>query len=299
MDNLNTAALPSGQLLLPAGLILLVILFLHLRGAKKFSSYAKALDNKAFPLAGFSVMGFSLMELIRYRYGTSLDRRLRWQMTELYTEEFSEFYLRAVWAQAATALLLGLLIGTLIYAGTADPVWLVLGAALAAALAWATFRDVDDKINKRHHQISIELPELTNQILILSGAGLTIRGAIIKIAHELPSDGPLYAALGKAVEKMELGATNEQAFDYLTATCNMPAVRRFVSVILQNLTRGGSDVSLALYEIGKELWDARRATAQRMAEETTTKLLFPMLFMLLSVILLVAAPAVMGMNTQL
>ena len=111
----------------------------------------------------------------------------------------------------------------------------------------------------------------------------------------MPASGPLYQALAKTTEKMEHGATDEEALDQLTVACNMPQVRRFVSVILQNMHRGGADVLVALQDIGKELWEARKAAARQIAEETSTKLLFPMMLMLIAVILLVAAPAVMGM----
>lgn len=68
------------------------------------------------------------------------------------------------------------------------------------------------------------------------------------------------------------------------------------SVLIQNMNRGGTDVLLALREIGKELWNERRATAKRVAEQAGTKLLFPMMLMLLAVILIVAAPAVMSLS---
>ena len=138
-------------------------------------------------------------------------------------------------------------------------------------------------------------PDRFGDIIILSGAGLTIRAALLKISAEMPASGPLYQALAKTTEKMEHGATDEEALDQLTVACNMPQVRRFVSVILQNMHRGGADVLVALQDIGKELWEARKAAARQIAEETSTKLLFPMMLMLIAVILLVAAPAVMGM----
>ena len=61
MENLNTAELPDARFLLPAGLILLVILFLYLRGAKKYSSYIKALDNPAAPIK--SLKGFKRVNI--------------------------------------------------------------------------------------------------------------------------------------------------------------------------------------------------------------------------------------------
>ena len=110
--------------------------------------------------------------------------------------------------------------------------------------------------------------------------------------HVLPASGPLYQALAKTTEKMEHGATDEEALDQLTVACNMPQVRRFVSVILQNMHRGGADVLVALQDIGKELWEARKAAARQIAEETSTKLLFPMIVLLGMVMILVMFPAI-------
>ncbi len=278
--------------------LVLMILFalLYSKGKKQYASFVNALDKKEYSLKDFMPVGFSLMALSRYRYGSNLDRLLRRQVAELYTAEYQEFYLRVIWAQAATNAFLGLLMGTLFFAAMGgDPVMLGVGIALGAALAWSAFADVKNKVEKRHLQVAVDLPDLTNQIIILSGAGLTLRGALIKIANEMQMDTPLYRALGQVVEKMEHGATDEEAMDQLTVSCNMPEVRRFASVVLQNMQRGGQDVLIALRDIGKELWDGRKAAARQVAEETSTKLLFPMMLMLVAVIILVAAPAVMGM----
>ena len=73
-------------------------------------------------------------------------------------------------------------------------------------------------------------------------------------------------------------------------------MRRFVSVILLNIHRAGTDVSSALKSIGEELWNSRKAAAIRVAEEASTKMLFPMMLMLFAVIMLVIVPAVQGMQ---
>ena len=52
----------------------------------------------------------------------------------------------------------------------------------------------------------------------------------------------------------------------------------------------------ALKEIGEEQWNNRKNAAKQFAEEASTKMLFPMMLMLLAVILLTIAPAVMSMN---
>lgn len=292
MDGTSLKSMLSAMPLLIVALLFLV---LYQKGKEKYAPYVNAVSKDEYHLKDMFPVGFVFMELISYRYNTNLDRKVRLQMTELYTSEFSEFYLRVTWAYAATSAFLGLLMGCLFFAVTGDFIMLGIALALSIVLAWSAFRSVDQRIDERHNLIAIELPELTNQIVILTGAGLTLKGALVKIAKEMPGTGPLYRALVRAVDQMELGTTDEQAFDTLVESCNMPVVRHLISVILQNISRGGTEVTTALYEIGKELWEARKAAAQRIAEETTTKLIFPMMFMFLAVIVLVTAPAIMGM----
>lgn len=282
---------------IPALVLLVLFLALHLQGKRKYAPLIQAMDKEEYGLRDIMTVGFMLMEKIRYQYAGKLDRKLRTQLRELYEPEYVEFYLRVQWAAAVTYACLALLLGLLFFAGLGgDFTVLAFFLVLSPVLAYVSFNSLDKKITERHQQVAMDLPDLTNQLIILSGAGLTLRAAIIKVGREMPGESPLYQALRKMVNKMENGTTDETAMDVLTTQCNMPVVRRLCSVLLQNMHRGGTDVLIALREIGTELWTNRKAAARQMAEEVSTKMLFPMMLMLLAVILLVSAPAVMSMK---
>lgn len=280
----------------PALVLLVLFLLLHLKGKTRYATMIQAIDKDEYGLRDIMGVGFMLMELSKYQYASKLDRKARTQLRELYEPEFVEFYLRAQWAASITYACLALFLGTLAFAGTGDMAILAFFIVLAPVLAYASFTSLERKIEKRHRQVAMDMPDFTNELVILSGAGLTLRAAIIKVGREMAGNSPLYTALRKAVNKMENGATDEAALDVLVTQCNMPVMRRLVSVLLQNMQRGGTDVLNALREIGAELWTNRKAAARQMAEEVSTKMLFPMMLMLIAVILLVAAPAVMSMN---
>ncbi len=281
---------------IPALALLVIFLLLHLKGKTRYAAMIQAMDKDEYGLRDIMGVGFMLMELSKYQYASKLDRKARMQLRELYEPEFVEFHLRTRWAASVTYACLALLLGTLAFAGTGDMTILAFFIVLAPFLAYASFTSLEKKIEKRHRQVAMDMPDFTNELVILSGAGLTLRAAIIKVGREMAGDSPLYTALRKAVNKMENGATDEAALDVLVTQCNMPVMRRLVSVLLQNMQRGGTDVLNALREIGAELWTNRKAAARQMAEEVSTKMLFPMMLMLIAVILLVAAPAVMSMN---
>lgn len=274
---------------------ILIFAVCYLGGKKRFLPRIAPLDKEEFGLKDFFPAGYFLMWKLKYKYNTPLDRTLRRQLKELYDPEFTDFYLQTYWAASATYVLIGFFLsGLLALSGQYS---LSAGAVgFGFVLGYIGLTDLKSKIEKRHQKISMDMPDLTNKIVILSGAGMTLRAAIEKISSELSNDRPLYEELSYAVRMMGTGATPEEAFDRFMMRCNMPQVRRFVSVILQNMHRGGNDVILALSEIGAEQWEERKNAARKFGEEASTKMLFPMMLMLLAVIMLTVAPAVMSMN---
>lgn len=141
-------------------------------------------------------------------------------------------------------------------------------------MVYAWFYSLEEKIKERHEKILIDMPDFTNKILILTGAGMTLRAALIKISDEMSNDTVLYQTLAKCVQMMRNGITDEKALDYMTIQCNTPQMRRFISVVLQNMKRGGTDVIAALQDIGREQWEERKAAAKRLCAEADSKLLF-------------------------
>ena len=281
-------------------ILFITIVFFYLlytSGKKKYMDYVEALDKKDFTIRDFMPAGFMVMELIKYKYNSALDRKARKYLKELYEPEYTEFYLRVYWAKAITYSLIAVCMGALVNVAMNDPLIAVfIAIGLGALLPYFVLQEIEDKVKKRHIAIMMDMPELTNKIVILTGAGQTLQGALFKIASELSSEKIVYQELARTMAMIDAGESADSAFDQMCVKCNMPEMRRFVAIILQNIHRGGSDVSAALKGIGEELWAARKATALRIAEEASTKMLFPMMLMLLAVVLLVIAPAVQGMN---
>lgn len=279
-------------------LIALVVFLLLYSGSKrKYAHYVEPLDPKKFPLKSLLSVGFYAMGLLRYRYHLKFDRRLRRQLAELYDEEFAEYYLQAHWAGAATYAVVGLNVTALFLLATeGDMLGLFLGAVATFIVIWSFFRSVQRQIDERHTKIRLVFPDVLNQLVILSGAGLTLRAAWLKIARDMPADTPLHTEMRKVAEQMEQGVSDLIALDNMGNRCGMPEMRRFISMMVQNFQRGGSDVLYAMEGIGKELWDGRKAAAKRAAEEAGTRLLFPMMLMLLAVIMLVVTPAILSLN---
>lgn len=276
--------------------VLVIVIVLYGKGKKKYASLCEVLNKEEYPLKSLIIIGFSLMELIGYSYKSNLDRKLRKSLRELKELEYVEFYLRVTWATAATYFMIGCFFSALLAFAGIELVVILAVLGFSFILAYMVLYEIDKKISERHLEILLDLPDFTNKLLILSGAGLTMRDAMIKISKEMEKNTVFYKELKHSVYLMEHGSTVETAMDALCTKCNLPEVRRMTSVLLQNIHSGGSEVLMALNELNKELWVTRRAKAKQIAEVAGTKLLFPMMLMLMAVILIVAAPAVMSLS---
>ena len=289
MDNINTISVVY------LWFTIIIFYLFYRKGKKKYQAITKALDPKDFHVRDFMPAGFALMEMTGYKYNTQFDRVLRKQLKELFDTKYTEFYLRVYWAESVTYTLLALLLSGLF--SLSGQIAISVGmVVIGVVMIYVNLTGLGTKVEERHRLITMDMPDLTNKIVILTGAGMTLRQALFKISQDLKTGRPLYAELNKTMKMMEKGETAEASFDHFMTRCNMPEVRRFVSILLLNMQRGGSDISRALSEIGKEQWAARTNAAKRYAEEASTKLLFPMMLMLFSVILLTVAPAVLSMQ---
>lgn len=277
-------------------LITFIVFYVLYSKGKKYKDLYEPLDKNEFALKDMFGIGFFVMfDLYKYQYGKPFDRKLRIKLRELYPIEFEDYYLRVYWAQAVTFLVIGFAFSGLLL-NALGPVGIVLGIGLGSILFYFSFKGLDERVEKRHLKISLDMPDFTNKIIILSGAGLTVRKALEKISKEMSIKTPLYEALAECIKSMEeLNETDTKAFMKLTEKCNTPAMRRFSSVILQNLTFGGGEVIRALKDIADEQWNERKNASEKLAMEAETKLLYPMMLMLFSVIIVTVTPAIMSM----
>ena len=265
---------------------------LYIKG-KNYKEYCEPLSKDDFALKDVFGVGFAVLEIIKYQYGSAFDRKLRIKLKELYPVDYTDYYLSVYWAQSFTYLVIGFVFSGLLL-NAVGPIGLVLGIGLGAVMFYFSFKSLDERLEKRHLKISLDMPNFTNNIIILSGAGLTIRETLVKISKEMSSDTPLYEALGECVSSIETGANDATAIMRLSEKCNMPAMRRFCSVIIQNLKYGGAEVIRALTEISAELWNDRKNASEKLAMEAETKLLYPMMLMLFAVMIVTVTPAILS-----
>lgn len=179
-----------------------------------------------------------------------------------------------------------------------DMLMLVMGFLLAVLLPVALVNDLYKKVSKREHEILLELPELLNKIVLLVGAGSTAQQAIIQCLERKVNEQthPLYRELLQMQREWESGYSFQQALEAFSKRCGVQEVSVFTTTMLLNYRRGGQDFALALRELSHSLWEKRKSVSRTLGEQASSKLVFPMVFIFIALVILIGAPGFMMMN---
>lgn len=161
----------------------------------------------------------------------------------------------------------------------------------------------DERLNrqlvKRKLQLLADYPEIVSKMTLLLGAGMTIRGAIEKVALDYIKNRKrnkyrkryVYDELVIICREMQSGISEKTALDHLGKRCQMQCYSKFSTILQQNLKKGSQGLAdLLSYEVS-EAFETRKSIARKKGEEAGTKLLLPMLFMLVIVLVILLLPA--------
>ena len=158
--------------------------------------------------------------------------------------------------------------------------------------------DLKDKVKDREKELISDYPRMVNKFLLFYSAGLTTRGIVSKLCKEyqisLEKGGPkryMYEELLICEGHMNEGMGEISAYEGFAAGCGIHKYRHFVSLVSQAIGKGRSDLISQLEREASDAFQDRKNRARELGEEAGTKLLFPMIMMLLTVLIIVMVPA--------
>lgn len=203
----------------------------------------------------------------------------------------------------------------------------VLGV-IAALMVWLLIdKEMDSRMKKRQEQLLIDYPEIIYKFTLLMNAGMTVKQAWNKIAEDyylrnkqemeiyqtespvgkkLLSKRPIrkehvrskqvmkryaYEEMLITVNELKLGQSEGIAYERFGRRIGLLPYIKFTSLITQNLKKGNKGFIELLKQEAMEAFENRKEIAKRLGEEAGTKLLAPMLLMLIIVFMIILVPA--------
>ena len=215
-------------------------------------------------------------------------RVLTWKLSELQKENGTELVLPEE--------LNG---NTLVWYTGKDMTWLLLGALsilTVFAMGLGEKQEEERALAERERRMQLAYPEIVSRMGLYMGAGISTRKAWERIVtgyrKEHESCNEAYEEMCTALYEMQNGVPESTAYERFGARCRLPSYLKLGTLLSQNLRRGTKNLSDLLEEEAREAFENRKALAKKMGEECESKLLLPMILMLLTILVMIMYPAV-------
>lgn len=171
----------------------------------------------------------------------------------------------------------------------------------AAVLLVQKSREEQQLRAKREEELLLDYPGMVMKFTLLVQAGMPVRGTFQKMASDylnkqktgkrLQKRSAAYEEIAATCYEMESGVSEMEAYRRFGERCGQIRYKTFATLLIQNLQKGSRRMAQMLEEESLEAWEERKRKARVLGEAASTKLLLPMVLMLLVVMALVMIPA--------
>ena len=154
--------------------------------------------------------------------------------------------------------------------------------------------EIHRKIVQRREELLDSFPEFISQLILYLEAGMSVRGAMFRLLQ----DGQrkhrkeyLYQELAYVCRQMKNGLPEKEGYELLALRCNLPCYRKLTNLLIQHIQKGSNTILENLRKEATKAVEEKKGRIQKKGEEMGTKLLFPMMIMLLIVMVFIMVPA--------
>lgn len=177
-----------------------------------------------------------------------------------------------------------------------------LSWVLGMGFIMAYQQDQQKKTEQKKQQMMLDYPELISKLVLLLGAGMSIRKAIGKMAFDYENHRKFhnkeiryaYEELCVVCQEIESGVGELEAYRHLGQRNDLIKFKTLSTLLTQNLKKGSAGMMEMLERESVEAFEDRKRQARVMGEEAGTKLLLPMILMMMVVFAILIVPAVLS-----
>lgn len=262
---------------------------------KQYQNSAKANKN---PLI---LAGYPFLRLLNIDSKNKYYKHVLNNIETLYGKSNAVVLCRYLWAVAGTVLLIGLII-VLVFAVlvievtqlTKGLALLVLGVLITLVTAYILFDNLEHQVKTRHLQLTKDFPYVVTKLALLVSAGMELG----KAWEETAQSGYrcLYREMQTVCKETQNGIAVRQAYQSFVHRCNVNEIGKLGLAIEQNYTKGNAELGMLLKSIAHEAWEERKHRARRQGELASSKLLLPIMLILVGILILVTVPIALNLG---
>ena len=177
--------------------------------------------------------------------------------------------------------------------------FLVLEVLAVVAIVFMTKQKEEMEERKRTYSLEADYPEVVGQLTLLLGAGMNIRQAWNIIAtryldnrqKRLLGEKVAYEGIVRMNRRMQEGENEKKAYQEFASEMKNVSYHRLIRLLIGNLEKGSRGMCAVLEQESKQAYEQRVLRAKKAGEEASTRMLMPLMLMMLVVMTIVMAPA--------
>ena len=166
-----------------------------------------------------------------------------------------------------------------------------VGIFISVMLLFLDKSKVSEAGRKRDSMLDKQYPAFVNSLWLLLSTGMTIKASLEEIVRQSTQSDILTGEIEYTINQINSGLDEVQAYLDFGNRVGLPAYRRLMGHVSQNLKMGTKDLLKLMEEEVRTSLELKKEYTRRKGEEASTKLLFPMIILLGTVMIIIIVPA--------
>jgi len=182
---------------------------------------------------------------------------------------------------------------------------LILGTFLGIVAMGVMLSRLKEESDKRDYELMREYPYFVDSLWLYLEAGMNTKRAFeefvrssnmkhMGLKNREKRKNILLQEIQYTLNEIENGQPEYQAYEELGERLNLASYKTITRHISQNLRMGTKDLRALMETEVTIALETKKENAKRLGEEASTKLIFPMIILLVVVMVLIMTPAFMG-----
>ena len=162
-------------------------------------------------------------------------------------------------------------------------------------------KELKKTMEERQQELLSDYPQFVSKLVLYMGAGMTVRNVFNKLAVSYVKKRDngagkryLYEEILRVNRELATGASESETYERFGARCMTKQYTRLATLLSQNIRKGNGELLALLSEEAKKAFEERMDKAKKTGEEAGTRLLLPMIIMLVIVMAMIMVPAYMA-----
>ena len=170
----------------------------------------------------------------------------------------------------------------------------VVAAVVFMLMGYLPYDAVSSTVTKRQEEIESTFPQAVSKMALLTVAGIEVSTAWKLTASS--GKGTLYEEMSRVILALSNNVPPVEAYSAFIARCNNKYTTKLATAIIQNLSKGNSEIVNLFKQLNDESWLEHKHNSKRMGEKISSKLMIPTMLMFAGILVMIIVPVMSGFN---